>query len=629
MKTLLRKEMRAQLPFALLMGFLALLELSDSIFNEYPDRRPLAVISQEATTAGMLGFLYVALAVSLGLALLPRERDEGTLEFLDALPCSRWQVFMSKAVAGALILGLYPLFDNSVALLLHRLAHTSLDPAWPWEWIGKMFFVEWFMLIAILGVGLALSFLRRFAFLAVGALVGVWLALDSMSVPAIGLFNFSRVFGYTFREGRMDIPWQSLGAFGSLGGLGYLLAYLIFRAQGDRAARMIGWLQRSHLKGPLIAAGTIAMIAVWMGVIGMISPNKDNTAEADPNAVTYAPAKISRLQSPSFIFLYPANLRERAAALAERSSAVHEKVRAFFDAEPAGEIVVDLDSRLRHVLATANWKRVNMSIVDTPELDEQAAVLGHELTHVYIDAVSDGRLKKVPNSARFFHEGLATFVEYQLFRPPAAIFAQHLAAAAAYQRKSAEFEKLIDDSAWRVEHDPNLAYPLGEIFIEALVEVYGEKAPAAVLRSLARPDAPEKLSGLDLWRDALQAKGWDLSRVTTAYYRRLRDLAESEMKDELEALPRLRGRVVPENDFVTIQAIHEGTLPDGARLACRVRKTPAAADYEYMDLNESKPGEFRLARSLLGEGEFWYQLGIEHPRTWHVIYENWERARLD
>ncbi len=629
MKTLLRKELRAQLPFALLMVFLVLLELSDSVFNEFPDRRPLAVLLQDVTNGGTLGFLYLALTVSLGLSLLPRERDEGTLEFLDALPCSRRQVFISKAVAGALILGLYPLFDNGVALLLHRLALTSLDPVWPWGWVGEMFFVEWFMLISMLGVGLALSFLRRFAFLAIGALIGLWLALDSMSVPGIAFFDFSRVFSYTFRHGRLDIPWQSLGAFGAAGALGYLLAYLIFRAQGDRAARMIGWLQRTHLKGPFIAAGTIAMVGIWIGVMGFLAPRTDETGGAGPNTVIYAVATTSRLESPPFIFLHPANLRERAAALAEHSSEVHEKVRAFFEAEPAGEIVVDLNSPLRHVLATANWKRVNMSIVDTPELDEQTAVLGHELTHVYIDAVSDGRLKKVFNSARFFHEGLATFVEYQLFRPPEAIFAQHLAAAAAYQRKSAEFEKLIDDSAWRVEHDPNLAYPLGEVFIEALVEVYGEKAPAAVLRAIAREDAPEKLSGLDLWRDALQARGWDLSRVTTAYYRRLRDLAEGEMKDELGALPRLRGRVVPADDFVTIQAIYEGSLPAGARLACRVRKTPADADYEYVDLTEAKPGEFRLARSQLGEGEFWYQLGIEHPRAWHIIYENWERARLD
>jgi hypothetical protein len=247
---------------------------------------------------------------------------------------------------------------------------------------------------------------------------------------------------------------------------------------------------------------------------------------------------------------------------------------------------------------------------------------------VYIDAVSNARLKKVPDSSRFFHEGLATHVEYQLFRPPDAIFAQHLAAAAAYQRKSAEFEKLIDDSEWRIEHDPNLAYPLGQIFIEALIEVYGENAPAMVLRALAREEAPEKLSGLDLWRDALQAEGWDLSRVTTAYYRRLRDLADREMKDKLEALPRLQGRVIPGMDVVKIQAIYEGTLPSGGRLVCRVRKTPADADYEFLDLYELRPGEFPVSRSQLGEGEFWYQLGINDPAAALPIYENWERARL-
>jgi hypothetical protein len=57
--------------------------------------------------------MYLVLAMALALTLLPRERDEGTLEFLDALPCTRGRVFAAKALAGVLILGLYPLLDNA------------------------------------------------------------------------------------------------------------------------------------------------------------------------------------------------------------------------------------------------------------------------------------------------------------------------------------------------------------------------------------------------------------------------------------------------------------------------------------------------------------------------------------
>jgi hypothetical protein len=43
------------------------------------------------------------------------------------------------------------------------------------------------------------------------------------------------------------------------------------------------------------------------------------------------------------------------------------------------------------------------------------AVLAHETAHVYVEKLSKGAMAKHWASTRFAHEGLATFVEHQLY----------------------------------------------------------------------------------------------------------------------------------------------------------------------------------------------------------------------
>ena len=243
MRSLLRKEMRAQIPFAFLVAFLAVIDFVERLVSGFPDAKSLAGLMADSSEAGPFGFLCLMLAVALGLALLPRERDEGTLEFLDGLPCTRGQVFAAKAFTGIGILGLFPLLNNLMALTLHRLGRTSLDTPWPWAILGKMFAIEWTILIAFLGVGLALSYFRRFAFLMVGLLIAVFLVLDAIGVPHLALVDFTQVLNYTIRFGRLEVPWQSLMAFVAVGMTGYAVAFVVFQFQGDRAARIVALIR--------------------------------------------------------------------------------------------------------------------------------------------------------------------------------------------------------------------------------------------------------------------------------------------------------------------------------------------------------------------------------------------------
>jgi hypothetical protein len=108
----------------------------------------------------------------------------------------------------------------------------------------------------------------------------------------------------------------------------------------------------------------------------------------------------------------------------------------------------------------------------------------------------------------------------------------------------------------------------------------------------------------------------------------LQSYATGEHLAFLESLPKLHGRVLVGEENVTIEVIVTGSLPSRGQLRCRVRRLADDHDGDYERLRQTKPGEFVLDRSRAGQGEFWYQLGISHPDAHFIIYEDWQRARV-
>ena len=104
MRSLFRKELRSLAPFLALVLFFEALNWVFMFLTEFPDQYPLSKILHSEDGGQVLMFV-VAFALASGL--LVRERDEGTLAFLDALPVSRARIFFSKFVLalGILLLG--------------------------------------------------------------------------------------------------------------------------------------------------------------------------------------------------------------------------------------------------------------------------------------------------------------------------------------------------------------------------------------------------------------------------------------------------------------------------------------------------------------------------------------------
>jgi hypothetical protein len=326
-----------------------------------------------------------------------------------------------------------------------------------------------------------------------------------------------------------------------------------------------------------------------------------------------------------YAFLYRRAEQTAAYALISEADAVHDRVAAFLGATPLPHpITVDTTSALaRHNAGQAYWKKIRMHLGTSEAGPKSAAVLGHETVHVYLDQLSDLRLATAFDSTRWFHEGVASYVEHRFFQSPEALAKFRRSAAVAHAWQPVQFADLAKDSAWARKRDRNLVYPLGEIFCAALVETYGDLAPGQVARAFTRPNAPKNLAGADLWRDTLQACGFSLEAVLAAWRAALEGLVLSE-RAFIDSLPRLRATITAAPDEIVLTPAFTGTAP--GLLFCEIRPSAEAADYEHDTYIPQTDGTIRIPRRGLSGATFWYQLGWRVEASAQPLYEPWVEA---
>ncbi|MEM7387691.1 MAG: ABC transporter permease subunit [Verrucomicrobiota bacterium] len=324
MKSLLRKEMRAQWPFFIFMVFLFLLDFGSVLLTENPDQYGLPEMinswsAEEGQATNVIMFLII---FALGYGLLVREKDEGHLEFLDGLPCSRFQVYLAKVLVALVIVGIEPLCSLFLGWTLHLLSQTSLESGLHLKLAVVSFSLEWFMGAVYLGFALALSFFRRFAFLILGLLVVAYLILSSREVPWVRFFN---PFGLTFTDFHgqdLLIPWRYLAVMALLSFTGYIIAYVGFLMQGDRLNRISGALERRRLKAPLLALATVVIGALWFGLfIALTVSDVGESLAGTEETVVYPSWKVSRAVEGDLEFVCP--IRHRSSTRTKKKTGTH------------------------------------------------------------------------------------------------------------------------------------------------------------------------------------------------------------------------------------------------------------------------------------------------------------------
>jgi len=625
MRVLLAKELRALRPFALGIVGLFVGTVIYAFATELPDEQVLRPETWLEEDRGGYFILLALFALMIGAGLLIHESEQGTLRFLDGLPVTRTKIFVAKALAGWVVVSLVTLLGLPLDALCDGLSRSSWDGPFPWSFIGAQAWLQGIAAAYLLALALAFSFFRHWFALIVGLLFLGYLWLRQTGLPYVGLFDPGALLAVGLDDRRVLVPWSHVAvqAGATAGLLG--LAWLGFLSLGDRAQFAAERLGKWRILRALGAGLRWLAPVIWLVAIGRLVRTTDDGEHDDP-AVPLGERAFARRETAHYEFLFRSAQRTEATPLIAAADEVHDEVAAFFAAAASpARIVVDLASPVMpHAAGQTNWTKIRMPLTAGQDLAERKLILGHETAHVFIEQLSDGRLGALFKSARFFHEGLATYVEQRHFGGDTSRAQNRRSVAGAWSRGRVPFDLLCDDATLTRQRDPTLVYPLGEVLVRTLVETHGAESVARSLRALARRDAPLGLDGAALWRDTLQAAGLDLDRVAAGYESACAAIVAEE-QEFLARLPRLSATVGVEAGEIVIRPMHDGTPP--GEVVCLI-EVAGPLITETPALSRRAEGSFATPRNRLTTPTVRYLLGWRTRETRLPVFEPWAEAAL-
>ncbi|QRN94548.1 ABC transporter permease [Archangium violaceum] len=625
-RPLVSKELRDQRPFLWLALFFLALDVLSTLWTEALGLSPYeATFDVQFKLDGNLSMLTFILAFALGSGLLVREQDDRTLEFLDALPTSRWSLFWVKLLVALATVLVYPLGTSLWMIGQHALSATSLDPGLHLDVMAVGTVLRVVQALTVLALALALAPLRRLCWTALAVLMLSQSLLEER-MPWLSALNPLRLTEPRFEGLYWRWPVKALGLQLSVACVLLALALAQFLGMGERlVASILRRLQGSWM-GTLATVATIGLFLATFAFWARDDDPEERSGGEKPR-VRFPTTATAQAATRHYQFTYPASQRKRTEPLVGGADGVFDQVRTFLGVEEGVPIRADLGGSTRHTAGTAYWNTLRMNLTGLSSPEEALAVLGHETTHVLAQRITGPEAAPRLSSMNLLSEGLAAYVEYRLFRAPGAEEEYQLIAAAARARREVKTEELLEPEKLAAERDENQVYPLGRAFIEVLVRRHGDGAPARVLAALGRKDAPENLDGTLAWQDAFQTAGIDLSQVFDDFFAYLDEQAERR-RQVINSLPRPRGALErDEEGQVGIRAIVDGTLPEGWEVVCRFRPEEKANHHAFDGPYSGVGPHWRDASDISG-GQLWYQFGLKGPRGL-VLYEPWTMVRVE
>ncbi len=545
------------------------------------------------------GFLAGLLAFSLGHSMVAAEYRDGHVEFLDGLPVHRWMVFVAKVIAAAAPLVVLVLGTAGVKLGTAWFCGTphGLSP-FPAEAMYTLRFGA--MMVGFCGFGLLLS----------------WAGGLGWGVMLIGLFTlliFSVIVPwmrpYLFFDGMLSMSWQGstpqhlwgpvvLWTVFGTGCTG--LSGLLFLGPGRWLIDTQNW-SGTLLRYSAIGCGTLVFLFFCsLAACDLVISGSERLL---------APTEVTSTEH--FRFLYPSGDQQRA----EQLIAEAEQISATLGEQMGNPdpLILDIEmlgaSRAHAGVFLGGKIRMGLNA-------DSRDTLTHELAHAHAFALSGWKVQHQFENVRFFEEGLARHYEQRNSDAPA----NSSWAAACWRTGQARFDLLTEDDLRSETHDGDQAYPLGEAFVDAVVQLHGDPAVGCLLGALGEL-GDEDIAGMSLWVQATNACDIELDDIVRKYDDNLRSAA-----DRLpDPLPELSARLDSDSasQLLHVYDRHDAGLP----LVCRFRDDEDTPRNQFEQTNV-RDGACWIPSLQLSGSSFQYQLGFRLEDSDFPVFYEWTTAAL-
>jgi hypothetical protein len=626
---LVRKELRQLLPMILGLSSLLLWSTVDGFLLEPPDMMVWSRDSMfaNAEQAAWAGWVVLALGLVMAYALLPGEHDQRTIEFLYTLPIRRGVLFLVKFLVGGGVLAALSVVAGPIWWLGLSLNPDSFAQA---QIRADLLALELALSVAFsfmaVAYGLLLAYFRRLGWLLFAL---VWLALELLARahPPLAMLSVQALFTFEHHGSRLLVPWGAWQLHAAMSALALAVAARLWLGGRDHAPSLLDRLRADvhlGLRRVLVGAGLVsAALAAGFAAFATLGGDRFGAEEAPDQA-----RKPITLATQHFRFTYLPDREAQSLLVAREADRAYQRLQRWLPTPALDAIEADLTEDSREHQGIAGWKKLRLDLRGRRAAPELHHVLYHETAHVLAGNLAQGVSDQRQAGLRFFMEGLAEYLAYELVGRTEARADARRIAALARQLYRLRWDTLLDPEAFLARHDEYLLYPLGEIWVAALVDACGAAAPAGLLQAFADPAGPQDLTGARLWQHALQGIGCDLGRVVALDEQELLRLLP-----EAQRLPRASATFVRQDEDTLLFAIEvSAPTPGPWTVHVRARDNPDADPAHVVEasyrLATGAKHHLALRRPPLTGRRFEFQAGASVAEDGPALFTRWLTTTL-
>lgn len=562
------------------------------------------------------------MGIIFAYSLFPREYEDRTIEFLHTLPITRKQLFWSKWAAATCLMALVFALMELGAFTLQLFNQNSLSSGDFSLSNSLKLYVKALMLASVgLAHGLLLSLARYFGIFLL-FLAGWCVSQIESKFPQINYLSPLSLGDNTFYGTHLSLPWKAMVFHVVLALVSLLAAEYFWSRRGHQTTRVLHKLKDwPKLVGCLSFFACLALVVAWSAS----SEDEDYEVSDQPRFESFESARVA---SDHYHFTFPLRFREAALGLASRADGIYQSAFEHLGGEGNQDLIVgDLTNASDTHLGIAAKGKLRMDLTESQEAGLLDHVLCHETCHVLAYRLSGKRGERYGNLLSTFHEGTASYYAYSLTQSSRDLGDSRRQALALKKLHKIKLEDLFDSDALQKRLDDGAKYALGEVWVAAIVDAYGPKAPAKIWKAIDR-EAPDHLQGEIFWRDTFQAAGLSLEKVRAAWESRFKAL-EAKEEEWLKVLPKLSVRAErdEDGDIMIVGEADKAFPQTWPGLILRVRKSEAET-FDTLPLDTDPDGRIARAWPPYSYGnEFEYQVGIVVSEGGYAIVNEWRKAK--